>query len=107
MDYIKDVGKKTYEIKKIILADGTEFDINKIIGFTVLKESGEGNQYNWKVHYCAKSKLDLAALSNQCNMAAYAFSFMDKYGITFHEGCQLYDEMMKEARKSINKNQKK
>jgi hypothetical protein len=101
MNDIKDMGSKTYEIKKIILADGTEFDIDKIVGFTILKYSGEGNNYKWKIHYCAKSKLDLKALSNQCTMAAYAFSFMARHGMKFDEACKLYDEMMEEARRNL------
>lgn len=103
MNYIKDVGPETYEIKKIILKDGTEFDINKITGFTILKESGEGFEYNWKITYCAKSKNDLLALSNQCNMAAYAFKFMREDDITFDEACKRYDEMIAYAKSARDK----
>jgi hypothetical protein len=100
---IEDMGAKTYEIKKIILADGTEFDINKIVGFTILKESGEGDEYNWKITYCAKGKNDLLALSNQCSMAAYAFKFMREHDIDFSEACEMYDEMIEIARSKLKK----
>lgn len=100
---IEDMGTKTYEIKKLILADGTEFDINKIVGFTILKESGEGFEYNWKITYCAKGKNDLLALSNQCNMAAHAFKFMRECDIDFDTACKMYDEILEAARsKMIN-----
>ncbi|MCK9556382.1 hypothetical protein M0R36_11330 [bacterium] len=99
MNCIKDMGDTTYEIKKIVLADGTEFDIDKITGLAVVKESGEGLEYNWKITYCAKGKNDLLALSNQCTMMAHAFKFMREKNIEFDEACTIYDKMLEEARK--------
>ena len=99
MNYIKDMGAKEYEIKKIVLADGTEFDIDKITGLAVIKESGKGLEYNWKITYCAKGKNDLLALSNQCNMMAHAFKFMRENDIEFDEACTIYDKMLEKARK--------
>jgi hypothetical protein len=106
MNYIKDMGAKAYEIKKIIMADGTEFDIDKITGLAVVKESGKGLEYNWKITYCAKGKNDLLALSNQCSMMAYAFKFMREKDIGFDEACKMYDEMLEAGRRIKEKRER-
>lgn len=87
-----------YEVKKIILNDGTELDIDKITHAAIVKDRRDGNNIEFKITYCCKQKDELLALSNQCNLIAYAFKFMHKYNIDFEEATFMYDEMLKEAK---------
>jgi hypothetical protein len=88
-----------YEIRKIILNDGTELDINKITHAAIVKDRRDGDNIEFKITYCCKEKDELLALSNECTLMAYAFKFMHKYNIDFEEATFMYDEMLKEAKK--------
>jgi len=110
MNYLDKKEPTTYEIKKIILKDGTILDIDKITHVAVIKEKetnkNEEIYYDWKITYAAKTKNDLLALSNQCSMLAHAFKFMRQYDINFDKACIMYDEPIEEGRKLL-KNKKK
>jgi hypothetical protein len=88
-----------YEIRKIILNDGTELDINKITHAAIVKDRRDGDNIEFKITYCCKEKDELLALSNQCNLMAYAFKFMSEYNVSFDEAAKMYDELLKEAKK--------
>lgn len=104
---IKEYNKTKYEIKKIILNDNTELEINKIVHVALVKESQKGNQFDFKITYGAKTKEDLLALSNECSMLAHAFKFMREYNIDFTTACNMYDDYIEEAYKKLGKNESK
>ena len=96
------VSKKeqtAYEIKKIILNDGTELNIDKITHAAIVKDRRYGDNIAFKITYCCKDKDELIALSNQCNLMAYAFKFMSEYNVSFEEATFMYDEMLNLAKK--------
>ena len=100
---IKDLGQTTFEIKKIIFADGTEYKINKITGFAIIKEKQEGNNIDFKLTYTAKTNDDLLALSNECFTCAVAFKLMIEKGISFDEAVKKHDSYIEEERKKMEK----
>jgi len=88
-----------YEIRKIILNDGTELDVDKITHAAIVKDRRDGDNIEFKITYCCKEKDELKALSNQCNLMAYAFKFMSEYNVTFEEAVKMYDELLNLAKK--------
>lgn len=104
---IEEFEKTKYEIKKIILNDNTELEINKIVHVALVKEKQEGNQFDFKITYGAKTKDDLLALSNECSMLAHVFKFMREYNIDFVKACKMYDELIEKAYKFKNEMDKK
>lgn len=94
-----------YEIKKIVLKDGTEIDVDKLTHVAILKHSQKGNEYYFKITHCMRTKKDSRALSNKCLLLAHAFNMMDKHNITFEEATTIYDETMEQLREAFNKMQ--
>ncbi|MFX0136107.1 MAG: hypothetical protein ACFFDN_20875 [Candidatus Hodarchaeota archaeon] len=88
-----------YEIKQIILKDGTILDINKITHAALIKEKRKNNRIYFKITYCCNDSDELIALSNECCMLTYVFKFMNQHNISFEDACKLYDDMMQEAKK--------
>lgn len=88
-----------YEIKKIILNDGTVLDVDKITHVGLIKESRKGNDINFKITYYCPLNDELITLSNECMMLSYVFKLMSQIGVSFEVGCNMYDDMIHEARK--------
>lgn len=88
-----------YEIKKIILKDGTILDIDKITHVALIKERRVGNNIDFKITYCCKNEDELMTLSNECCMLSYVFKFMSQNNISFEKACNVYDSMIEEAKK--------
>lgn len=103
---IEKEEKTAYEIKKIILKDGTNLDIDKITHVALIKDKQKGNHIDYKITYCAKNDNELLSMSNECSMLAHAFKFMREYHIPFDEACIIYDKYIEEKRKELLKNGK-
>jgi len=88
-----------YEIRKIILNDGTELDINKITHAAIVKDRRDGDNIEFKITYCCKKKDELKALSNQCTALAHIFKFMHLYDICFEDAESMYFRYLEEAKK--------
>lgn len=94
-----------YEIKKIVLQDGTEIDVNKLTHVAIIKHSQKGNKYNFKLTHCMRTEQDSKALSNQCLMLAHVFNMMDKHKVSFEEAATLYDNTMLDLRAAYQRMQ--
>jgi hypothetical protein len=110
MNYLEKKEPTAYEIKQIILKDGTILDVDKIVHVAVVKEKETKKckeiHYDWKITYFGKNKNDLLALSNQCSMLAHVFKFMREYDIDFDKACIMYDEMIEAGRKLLKDRKK-
>lgn len=95
---IESKRQDEYEIVELKLKDGTIIDVDKIVNFTMIlnkkEEEEKGTSYDFKMTYCISKRIDLIALSNQCQMASFSFAHMAKNGGNFDNACKLYDEMM-------------
>lgn len=104
MDKIKVKGISKFQVKKVIMEDGSEFDLDKICHIFIAKENDDkkNNIANFVTSYFFKNE-EGYMLSNQCLMMANVIKYMDICNIGFEEAVKMHEEYIEELKKKWEK----
>jgi hypothetical protein len=87
-------GKSDFQVKYIILEDGTKLDINDIAHVLILKARKNNKEYEFCLSQNVKQKNDYKALSNQAFLMANVLKIMALQNVDFGTATKIHIEYM-------------
>jgi len=87
-------GKSDFQVKYIILEDGTKLDINNIAHVLILKARKNDKEYEFCLSQNVRKKNDYKALSNQAFLMANVLKIMALKNVDFETATKIHIEYM-------------
>ena len=87
-------GKSDFQVKYIILEDGTKLDLDNITHVLILKARKNNKEYEFCLSQNVKEKNDYKALSNQAFLMANVLKIMALKNVDFGTATKIHIEYM-------------
>lgn len=87
-------GISDFQVKYIILEDGTKLDLKNITHALILKARKNDKEFEFCLSQNAKEKIDYKALSNQAFLMSNAFKIMHQKNVDFETAIQMHIDYM-------------